>query len=70
MAIGKISYGLYLWHYPLFRIAEAKAAEAGISVANAMTLAGCLTAMAAWASFVAVEIPLRKRLAWRYRQRA
>ena len=70
VAIGKISYGLYLWHYPLFRIAEAKAAEAGISVANAMTLAGCLTAMAAWASFVAVEIPLRKRLAWRYRQRA
>ena len=70
VAIGKISYGLYLWHYPLFRIAEAKASEAGISVANAMTLAGCLTAMAAWASFVAVEIPLRKRLAWRYRQRA
>lgn len=70
VAIGKISYGLYLWHYPLFRIAEAKASEAGISVANAMTLAGCLTAMAAWASFVAVEIPLRKRLAWRYRQTA
>ncbi|WP_255523440.1 acyltransferase [Acidovorax sp. IB03] len=70
VAVGKISYGLYLWHYPLFRVAEAKALEADIPVAYAMGLASGLAAMAAWVSFVAVELPLRKRLAWRYRHTA
>jgi peptidoglycan/LPS O-acetylase OafA/YrhL len=65
--LGKISYGLYLWHYPLFRVAEAQAPKAGLSFACAMALAGCLTLFAAWASFVWVERPLRQRFARRYR---
>lgn len=66
VAVGKISYGLYLWHYPLFRVAEAQAPKAGMPVAYAMALAACLTALAAWASFMWVERPLRIRLASRH----
>ena len=66
VAVGKISYGLYLWHYPLFRVAEAQAPKAGIAVAYAMALAACLTGLAAWASFVWVERPLRARLTARH----
>lgn len=66
VALGKISYGLYLWHYPLFRVAEAQAPKAGMPVAHGMALAACLTVLAAWASFVWVERPLRARLTSRY----
>ena len=65
VAVGKISYGLYLWHYPLFRVAEAQAPKVGISVPFAMALAACLTVLTAWASYVLVERPLRARLASR-----
>ena len=66
VAVGKISYGLYLWHYPLFRVAEAQAPKAGIPLAYAMALAAGLAVLAAWASFVWVERPLRTRLTSRY----
>lgn len=65
--LGKISYGLYLWHYPLFRVADAQAPKVGLSFAYAMVLAACLTLLAAWASLVWVERPLRQRLSKRYR---
>ena len=70
VAVGKISYGLYLWHYPLFRVAEAQAPKAGISVPFAMALAACLTVLAAWISYVLLERPLRMRLASHYRPKA
>ncbi len=66
VAVGKISYGLYLWHYPLFRVAEAQTLKTGMPVAYGMALAACLTVLAAWASFVWVERPLRVRLTARY----
>ncbi|MDZ4187675.1 MAG: acyltransferase [Hydrogenophaga sp.] len=65
--LGKISYGLYLWHYPLFRVAEAQAPKVGLTFANAMVLAACLSLLAAWASLVWVERPLRQRLSKSYR---
>lgn len=70
VAVGKISYGLYLWHYPLFRVAEAQAPKAGISVPFAMALAACLTVLAAWVSYVLLERPLRMCLASHYRPKA
>ncbi|ART50779.1 hypothetical protein CBP34_02590 [Acidovorax carolinensis] len=66
VAVGKISYGLYLWHYPLFRVAEAQALKTGLPLAYGMALAACLALLAAWASFVWVERPLRVWLTSRH----
>ena len=66
MAIGKISYGLYLWHYPLFRVAEAQALKTDVPVGFGMAVAACLALLAAWASFVWVERPLRVWLTSRH----
>lgn len=66
VAIGKISYGLYLWHYPLFRVAEAQALKTDVPVGFGMAVAACLALLAAWASFVWVERPLRVWLTSRH----
>ena len=66
VAMGKISYGLYLWHYPLFRVAEAQALKTGVPLAYGMVLAACLAILAAWASFVWIERPLRVWLTSRH----
>lgn len=66
VAVGKISYGLYLWHYPLFRVAEAQALKTDVPVGFGMAVAACLALLAAWASFVWVERPLRDWLTSRH----
>ena len=65
VAVGKISYGLYLWHYPLYRIAEYKHKEWEVTFAFAMCAATALTLCIAWGSYFFVERPLRSRLRMR-----
>jgi peptidoglycan/LPS O-acetylase OafA/YrhL len=56
--IGLISYSLYLWHWPL--LAFANALHPGGAPA-AVRLGICIAALAlAWASFRAIETPLRR----------
>jgi peptidoglycan/LPS O-acetylase OafA/YrhL len=60
--VGKISYGLYLWHYPIFRLTELKqfsrSKELGIEVALSVSLT--------LLSFYLLERPLlrHKRTPW------
>jgi peptidoglycan/LPS O-acetylase OafA/YrhL len=56
-AVGLISYGLYLWHYPLLRIVAARAAD-GHASAGGRLLAVVLAFLAAVLSYALVERPL------------
>ncbi|WP_201494636.1 acyltransferase family protein [Rubrivivax sp. A210] len=56
--IGRISYGIYLWHYPIFWMFR----EAHVPKALLATAGVFLSLVAAWASFVFVEQPLSQRL--------
>lgn len=59
VGLGKISYGLYLWHWPLLALAYAvygRAAPAGV-IAGLMLLAVLLS----WLSYRLVETPIRSR---------
>jgi peptidoglycan/LPS O-acetylase OafA/YrhL len=57
--IGKISYGLYLWHYPLFlwldTTSTGKSGDALLALRLAVTLAVSIV------SFVLIEQPIRQR---------
>ncbi|MFJ8043479.1 acyltransferase family protein [Kitasatospora sp. NPDC096147] len=55
-AIGRLSYNLYLWHWPVLILAEAQFGELSWPVKVALTAAAVLPAMAAlrW-----IETPLR-----------
>jgi len=57
--LGKVSYGLYLWHYPLFRIATEQAKVRGYPLEMCMLSAALLACVAAWASYQWLERPLR-----------
>ena len=59
---GKISYGLYLWHYPIIRILDANAKAIGIGHPAAMVIALCLSFAAATISYFWLEKPLKKRI--------
>ena len=64
VAIGRRSYGLYLWHWPVFVFAGARESTARLLVALSVTLA------VNEASFRLVEEPFRRGLAgraWRAR---
>ncbi|MFC1430458.1 SGNH hydrolase domain-containing protein [Streptacidiphilus sp. N1-3] len=56
-AVGRISYNLYLWHWPVLVLAQARFGPLGWPVKAALTLAAVLPAAAAmrW-----VERPLRR----------
>lgn len=54
VAMGRISYGLYLWHWPIF---FAMRQEFGAGILEVMTLGVLLTFAAATASYVLVERP-------------
>ena len=63
--IGRWSYGLYLWHYPLFRLAQYQGERLGIPLAASMALASALALACAAASHHWLEMPLRRRYAGR-----
>lgn len=60
--LGKISYGLYLWHYPLFRIASEQAKTWDYPVEMCLLVAGLVALGAAFGSYKWLERPLRKRI--------
>jgi peptidoglycan/LPS O-acetylase OafA/YrhL len=62
-AAGRISYGLYLWHYPIFL---ALARDVGLSLGWTLALGAPLAFVAATASHRYVEQPalrLKRRFA-------
>lgn len=67
--IGQWSYGLYLWHYPMFRVAEYQAGQYGVPFAVAMVLGALTTVVISAASYHLVERPLRLGYARRRAQR-
>ncbi|MGH9029498.1 MAG: hypothetical protein ACRDV4_07775, partial [Acidimicrobiales bacterium] len=56
--VGKISYGLYLWHWPV--IVELTSASTGLSGIELTLVRLAVTFAAATASFYLVERPLRR----------
>jgi peptidoglycan/LPS O-acetylase OafA/YrhL len=55
--LGRISYGVYLWHYPIFLWVDSQRTGAG--GAALFGLRCVLTIAVAWASFVLLERPVR-----------
>ncbi len=62
--LGRISYGLYLWHWPLFQFVSAD--RTGLSGPALLGVRCALTLAVATASFYAIEQPIR-RGDWRRR---
>ncbi|WP_369131904.1 acyltransferase family protein [Modestobacter sp. I12A-02662] len=56
--LGKMSYGFYLWHFPILAFLRA----AGVPVAALAVLGLVLSVGMAWASFRLVEAPISRRL--------
>nr|WP_230203002.1 acyltransferase family protein [Parafrankia discariae] len=57
--IGRVSYGLYLWHWPVFLTVTA--ARTGLSGAALLGVRAAVTAAITIASFHLVENPIRRR---------
>jgi peptidoglycan/LPS O-acetylase OafA/YrhL len=64
--VGRISYGLYLWHTPVYFALRNEAP--GLSMLQASVIALAVTFAAATASYYLLEIPVR-RAAVRYQRR-
>jgi peptidoglycan/LPS O-acetylase OafA/YrhL len=64
--VGRISYGLYLYHWPLFLVIDH--AHTGLTGANLLAARLGVTAAAATASFLLVEEPIRRGVTWRGRR--
>jgi hypothetical protein len=58
-AIGRISYGLYLWHFPLFQWLNAN--TTGLAGTSLLVLRLAVTFAVAGISFVLIEQPIRQR---------
>ncbi|MCX5205528.1 SGNH hydrolase domain-containing protein [Streptomyces sp. NBC_00237] len=56
-AVGRLSYTLYLWHWPVLVLAEARLGTLGWPAKTALTLAAVLPALA---TMYGVERPLRR----------
>jgi peptidoglycan/LPS O-acetylase OafA/YrhL len=58
--VGQISYGLYLWHWPLYQFLTAE--RTGTSGFNLLAFRLAVTVAAATASYLLVEQPIRRRV--------
>ena len=61
-AVGVLSYSLYLWHWPLLVVAEAKWGALSTPAALAVVAA---SALPAWLTYRYVENPIRHARRWR-----
>ena len=57
--LGRISYGVYLWHYPVLGFLVD---EVGIGYALRLPVTAVVSVIAAYLSFTLVERPLSRRL--------
>jgi peptidoglycan/LPS O-acetylase OafA/YrhL len=57
--VGRVSYGMYLWHFPLFIYIDA--ARTGLTGYRLFALRFAVTVLVASASFFLVERPVRQR---------
>jgi len=57
--IGRISYGLYLYHYPIFLMIDSE--HSGLSGAALLVVRLAATLAAAVVSYHAIEMPIRRR---------
>jgi len=64
VAVGKISYGLYLWHWPVFSLFRVYQIDVHIKPLDAVWLTGFSFALATL-SYFAVERPLRRTISLR-----
>lgn len=58
VVVGQLSYGLYLWHYPLMRMP----APGNLDPTLQNIVAGVFALMLAWLSWRLIENPIRKRV--------
>jgi peptidoglycan/LPS O-acetylase OafA/YrhL len=58
--VGQISYGLYLWHWPLYQFLTAE--RTGMSGFNLLAFRLAVTIAVAYASYLLIEQPIRRRL--------
>ncbi|WP_315720458.1 MULTISPECIES: acyltransferase family protein [unclassified Bradyrhizobium] len=62
--VGRLSYALYLWHWPVFVLGRA-ALPLDVASSNAGTMALLVcSVLLAYLSHIAVERPIRARIAW------
>jgi peptidoglycan/LPS O-acetylase OafA/YrhL len=64
--VGRISYGLYLWHFPLFLWLDH--ARTGLSGAELVSARFAMTGAVATVSYYLVELPIRQRRVFRGRR--
>jgi peptidoglycan/LPS O-acetylase OafA/YrhL len=59
--VGRLSYSIYLWHWPLIVLGRLEAELLGIPPMIGAVAGGCAGVLLAWAAYVGVEQPLRNR---------
>lgn len=62
--IGKLSYSLYLWHYPIFAFGRLRSIEEPTWIAMVSWVV--LTFACAWAGYALIEKPFRFRVSTRF----
>ncbi len=60
--IGVLSYGLYLWHWPVYTILSEQ--RTGLDGAALLAARLAVSVLIAYASFRVVEDPIRRRASW------
>ena len=65
---GKLSYSIYLWHWPLITLGKSLATLYGKTQLLGSVTGGIVGVVLAWCAYVAIESPLRRRGSGRRRR--